>query len=269
MENLKDLLYIPSGQWSLPVFMRYVQFHEIRNSPVPLYLFFRGLDDSYRRIWGSIPYYEVPPEVGAAHSFVHLIRPGLVNPPNDPLDWRITPLESTEGHCLQIQVKYGKAALYMIQEERYPKFSSWSELSQCFERIKGLVRDPNLHLPPIYYAKKLSLDAGDCVIIPPGIIFFFYKRKHGTIISGCKFLCKETLHLSYPWIRLQDFSNADATVSKYWAVMKGVVGKSTVMTVLMVHLIYPMLARDTKLWKIMEGDDSALFQGGKDWVNPS
>lgn len=154
----------------------------------------------------------------------------MQTPPQDS-ELDITLLESTKGHCLQLQVKFGKATLFLIQEGNYHEISSWPDLAKCISRTKEFVEDPAQPAPPIsiYHTERISLKAGDCVIIPPGMIFFFRKRASCSIISGCKFFCKETLHLTYPWMRLGDYLNADETLGKYWAEMKRIImGESMV-----------------------------------------
>jgi len=198
----------------------------------------RDLDDSYQSIWASSPYFELPQAVGMTHSFVHLIGRAWT-PPIQSSEWFTTPFESTKGYCLQLQIQYGKAALFLIQQGDYSKISSWPDLAKCIMETKDFIEDPDKPAPPIslYHTRRLSLRAGDCVIIPPGMVFFFSKRHSCSIISGCKFLCRETLHLTYPWVRLADFSNTDETIGKYWAVIKKVVGKLSIATISIILFI--------------------------------
>lgn len=197
------------------------------------------LDDSYQCIWASSPYFELPQAVGMTHSFVHLI--GQASTPMGGSEWFTTPYESTEGYCVQFQVQYGKTALFLIQQGDYSKISSWPDLAKCILQTKAIIDSPDLSGRPLsaYQVRRLSLHAGDCVVIPPGMIFFFSKRRSCSIISGCKFLCKETLHLTYPWMRVADFSNTDETIGKYWAVVKEAVGKFTIVTMSVILFIEP------------------------------
>jgi len=172
-----------------------------------------------------MPYYLVPPDVARNHSFIHFL---VETPANN-----LRQFESTEGHCLQIQVKFGKVVLVLAQDKEYATCSSLYELNRSMKRMKAFLKNPD-ELQSFH--QSIALSTGDCVVIPPGTMFSFSESGRA-VISGSKFLCREALHLTYPWMHLADFANVDQSVSRYWAVMKGIVGESTTAIIIIILLI--------------------------------
>ncbi|KIM37242.1 hypothetical protein M413DRAFT_30977 [Hebeloma cylindrosporum] len=211
--------FIPSSRWCLPPSMQ-------------------DLEDSYNTLWGHQSYFSATAEAAHAHSFIHLI------PSYQSAHYAVYAPGSLQ--CSMIEVKCGGGFIVFLRHNNWSSCASITELD-------SIMRKAQTPSSSDFYFDHRHFKAGDCFVMPPGMHYRIYTSSP-TILAGCLFYHRRTLHQSYALVEITFVVRGDLTT--LWKYCKRVI-KS-----------FESNPEDCSLSKFRAINAGSPLFGGRSWLDP-